>query len=149
MCDLTICSEDAVLIDVHYKAGLVPGDGVHCALQELVGPKRANYIMMMGEPIDAQKALDYGLVNEVVPKDKIYDRAWEMGQQLMKANRIMRRLTTQVVRKPWKRRIAEDLYGGFAHEMFAYNCEKVVHDPAVAKAVFEEAGVKIKDWYDL
>lgn len=148
MCDLTICSEDAVLIDIHYRAGLVPGDGVHCALQELLGPKRANYIMLMGEPINAQKALEYGLVNEVVPKNKIYERAWEIGQRLMKANRVQRRLTTQVLRKPWKRRIAEDLYGGFAHEMFAYNVEDTLHDPELATKFFAEAGVKLKKWED-
>lgn len=72
-----------------------------------------------------------------------------MAQQLMEANRVQRRLTTQVVRKPWKRRIAEDLYGGFAHEMFAYNVETTLHDPAISKRLFEEAGVKIKDRNDL
>jgi enoyl-CoA hydratase/carnithine racemase len=35
--------------------------------------------MMMFDQIDAQKALDYGLVNEVVPRDKLYERAMEIA----------------------------------------------------------------------
>ena len=29
MCDLTICSEDAIIYDLHYDIGSVPGDGIH------------------------------------------------------------------------------------------------------------------------
>lgn len=145
MCDLTICSEDAIIIDPHTKSGLVPGDGIHCALQELLGPKRANYAMLTCKPIDAQMALDWGLVNEVVPKEKIYERAWELAEELVRVDRIQRRLTTQVIRKPWKRKISEDLHHGFATEMFAYNVGTALHSSESRKKLMEDAGIKIEE----
>jgi enoyl-CoA hydratase/carnithine racemase len=75
MCDITICSEDAIVYDLHYDIGSVPGDGIHSCFLELLGVKRGAYALFTGEAIDAKKALEYGLVNEVVPRDKIIERA--------------------------------------------------------------------------
>jgi enoyl-CoA hydratase/carnithine racemase len=68
MCDLTICAEDAVLYDLHYDIGSVPGDGIHSCFQELLGVKRAAYALLTGQAIDAKTALEYGqgLVYEVM-----------------------------------------------------------------------------------
>lgn len=127
MCDITICTEDTVIIDPHYKAGLVPGDGIQIAFREAMGTKRANYAMLMGEAIDAEKALSYGMVSEIVPKSKIYERAWEIGEQLAKQKRTTRRLTTQVLRAPWKRALAQELTFGFMTEAAAYLADRATH----------------------
>jgi enoyl-CoA hydratase/carnithine racemase len=124
MCDITICSDDALIIDPHYNAGAVPGDGIHSCFTELLGIKRATYAMLMGEPIDAKKALEWGMVNEVVPRDALMDRAWEIADHIMKQARVTRRLTTQVIRRPWKKRIVDDLDGAFAMEMHAHLAKK-------------------------
>jgi len=124
MCDITICSEDAVIFDPHFKAGSVPGDGVHCAFQELLGVKRAAYALLTGQPIDAQKALELGLVNEVVPREKLVERAREIADIIMKQARTTRRMTTQIIRRPWKQRLTNDLDGGFAMQMFANLAKK-------------------------
>jgi len=145
MCDLTICTEDTIILDPHMKAGLVSGDGFHCALQGLLNPKRAAYAMLTSQPFDAKKALEFGLVNEVVPKDKIYDRAWELGKEFMKFDRFQRRLMVHIMRKPWKRRIVEDLRDGFAHEMFSYNVTHTLHDPAERKKLLKSAGIDVED----
>lgn len=51
MCDLTICSEDAVIFDPHFAGiGSVPGDGIHSCFQELLGVKRAAYALLTGSP---------------------------------------------------------------------------------------------------
>lgn len=127
MCDLTICSDNTVIIDPHFALGMVPGDGIHSALIELLGVKRAAYAMLMNEQIDAQKALEYGLVNEVLPRDKLMDRAWEMANSMMEKPRVVRRMTGQIVRRPWKKRIVDDLDSGFAQEMYAYMCSGELH----------------------
>ena len=145
MCDLTICTEDTIILDPHMKAGLVSGDGFHCALQELLNLKRATYAMLTSQPIDAKKALEWGLVNEVVPKDKIYERAWELGKEFMKFDRFQRRLMVHILRKPWKRRIIEDLRDGFAHEMFSYNVTTTLHNPEARKKLLEEAGIEMEE----
>ena len=120
MCDITICSEDAVIFDPHFKAGSVPGDGIHCAFQELLGVKRAAYALLTGQPIDAQKALELGLVNEIVPREKLIERARELADIIMQQARTTRRMTTQIIRRPWRQRITNDLDGGFGMQMFAH-----------------------------
>jgi enoyl-CoA hydratase/carnithine racemase len=120
MCDLTICSEDTVIFDPHYSFGSVPGDGIHSCFQELLGVKQAAYALLTGQSIDAQRALDLGLVNEVLPRDKLLERSWVLADQIMATPRPVRRLTTQIIRRPWKKRIADDLDGGFGIQMFAH-----------------------------
>jgi enoyl-CoA hydratase/carnithine racemase len=118
MCDLTICSEDAVIYDLHYDIGSVPGDGIHSCFQELLGVKRAAYALLTGEAINAETMLRYGMVNEVVPKAKLIERAYKLADHIMLQPRVTRRLTTQIVRRPWRQRITNDLDGGFGIQMF-------------------------------
>jgi len=120
MCDLTIAADDAVIFDLHYDIGSVPADGIHNAFQELLGTKRAAYALLTGEAITAQKALEWGLVNEVLPREQLRARAFALADHIMSQPRTTRRLTTQIVRRPWKRRIVEDLDGGFGIQMFGH-----------------------------
>jgi len=129
MCDITLCAEEAVIFDPHFNMGSVPGDGIHSCLQELLGVKRAAYALLTGQLIDAKRALEYGLVNEVLPRVELLDRAWKLADHIMTQPRITRRLTTQILRRPWKRRITDDLDGGFGIQMFAHLAKmEAVHD---------------------
>jgi enoyl-CoA hydratase/carnithine racemase len=120
MCDITLAAQDAVLFDLHYDIGSVPADGIHNAFQELLGTKRAAYALLTGEAIDARRALEYGLVNEVVPGEELIGRGFAIADHIMTQPRTIRRLTTQVVRRPWKRRVTDDLDGGFGIQMFGH-----------------------------
>lgn len=120
MCDITLCAEDAVIFDLHYDIGSVPGDGIHSCFQELLGVKRAAYALLTGQAIDAQLALDYGMVNEVLPREDLIPRAQQIAAHIMSQPRTTRRLTTQIVRRPWKKRIVDDLDGGFGIQMFGH-----------------------------
>ncbi len=124
MCDITLCSEDAVIFDLHYDIGSVPGDGIHSCFLELLGVKRGAYALLTGQAIDAKTALEYGLVNEIVPRDKLVSRAYEIADHIMTQPRTVRRLTTQIVRRPWRQRIANDLDGGFGIQMFGHLAKK-------------------------
>lgn len=145
MCDITLCAEEAVIFDPHFNMGSVPADGIHCCFQELLGVKRAAYALITGQQIDAKLALEYGLVNEVLPRDKLLDRAWKLADHIMGRPRVTRRLTTQIVRRPWRRRITDDLDGGFGIQMFGHLAKnEAIHDPTRAalatsatKKVFE------------
>jgi enoyl-CoA hydratase/carnithine racemase len=128
MCDITIAADDATVFDLHYDIGSVPADGIHNAFQELLGTKRAAYALLTGEAITAQKALEYGLVNEVLPYEKLIGRAYELADHIMSQPRVTRRLTTQIVRRPWKQRIVSDLDGGFGIQMFGHvSKQKSIH----------------------
>jgi enoyl-CoA hydratase/carnithine racemase len=120
MCDITLCAEDATIFDLHYDIGSVPADGIHSCFQELLGVKRAAYALLTGQAITADKALEWGMVNEVLPRDQLLDRARAIAEHIISQPRITRRLTTQVIRRPWKKRIVDDLDGGFGIQMFGH-----------------------------
>ncbi len=124
LCDITICTEDSQFSDCHFMVGSVPGDGQGMTFQGLLGTKRAAYYMYTGKNIDAKTALELGLVNEVLPREKLMDRAWEIAETIMKQHRVIRRLTSQIVKRPWKRLIADDLQVHIADEMYAYQLAK-------------------------
>lgn len=120
MCDLTLAADDATIFDLHYDIGSVPADGIHNAFQELLGVKRAAYALLTGEAISAQQALEWGMVNEVLPRDELISRAYTIADHIMSQPRTTRRLTTQIIRRPWKQRIVNDLDGGFGIQMFGH-----------------------------
>ena len=142
MCDITICSEDTVLFDPHFAMGSVPGDGIHSCFLELLGVKRAAYALLTSQAIDAKTALEYGMVNEVVPRESLLSRAYEIADQIMQQKRTVRRLASQIVRRPWKQRVADDLDGGFGTQMFGHLAKReVVHTRERTEKVGRAIGV--------
>jgi len=124
MCDITIAAEGATVFDLHYDIGSVPADGIHNCFQELLGVKRAAYALLTGEAISAEQALAWGMVNEVVPRTDLIARAYAIADHIMTQPRTVRRLTTQIVRRPWKQRVVNDLDGGFGIQMFGHIAKK-------------------------
>ena len=115
-CDITLCTDDVLFRDPHVILGIPPGDGLGMSFQELLGTKRAAYYLYTGDAITAEDALAWGMVNEVLPKEKLIPRAMAIAERMLETPRLSRRLTTQIIRRPWKRRFLED--GAFqnAHE---------------------------------
>jgi enoyl-CoA hydratase/carnithine racemase len=146
-CDICIMAEDAVIADPHFLYDIVPGDGIHSCLIELMGIRRAAYAMYMSQRLTAQQCLEYGLVNEIVPYDKLIPRAYEIADFIMARHRTIRRLTAQVVRRPWKQRIVDDLDMTFGTEMFGDFCKNVEHSNLAARDYFYGKGDKI--FYDV
>ena len=127
LCDITLCTEDVEFFDLHFGMGVVPGDGQFLVLQEMIGNKRAAYHALIGDKIDARTALEWGLVNEIVPRDKLMDRAWELAEMIMKQPRGIRRMTAQIIRSPWKRRFLNDLRMQVSYEMYGM----ALHTPGI------------------
>lgn len=74
----------------------------------------------------AEQLVKFGMVSEIV-QEKLMDRAYEIADILMAQNRIARRLATQVIRRPWKQRIVDDLDCSFGTEMFGMFCANELH----------------------
>ena len=124
MNDIVLCSENTYFTEIHWQGmGFVPGDGVHTLWREILGPVRGNYFLYTGEKIDAKEALRLGVVSEVLPEDKLLDRAWELADTLfMQKNRVARRLTHQLLAQPWREKFTKELPYGLACESFGgYN----------------------------
>jgi 2-(1,2-epoxy-1,2-dihydrophenyl)acetyl-CoA isomerase len=74
-CDIAIAAEDALIVPGFGKLGLVPEVGTSWALTRALGYRRAFAYYVGGQHIDAHRAAELGLVNEVVPDEQLIDRA--------------------------------------------------------------------------
>jgi 2-(1,2-epoxy-1,2-dihydrophenyl)acetyl-CoA isomerase len=70
-CDLSVAAEDAIIVPAFGRLGLVPEVGTSWALTRALGYRRAFAYYVGGEHIDARRALELGLVNEVVPGEEL------------------------------------------------------------------------------
>lgn len=80
--DLVIANESAFFLQAFRNIGLVPDGGATFMLPRLIGWGRAMELAMMGERCPAQKALEWGLVNEVHPDDVMLSVALEKASNL-------------------------------------------------------------------
>ena len=126
-CDITLIADNAKISEPHTFLGGVPGDGIQIAWREAMGIKNFSYAALTNQIITPAQAVEYGLANEVVPADKIYDRARELARVILEAPRVTRMITTQVLRTPWRKAIAAELRHAFGSEMFAAVCHGVEH----------------------
>jgi enoyl-CoA hydratase/carnithine racemase len=77
---LAIASERASFCKAEISLGFAPPFGGSQRLPRLIGRKRALRMILSGEPIGAWKARDYGLVNEVVPHERLYEEAFQLAR---------------------------------------------------------------------
>lgn len=144
-CDITLAAEHAWTSDMHFQVNMVPGDGIQIAWRELLGRKRFAYAEYTGQILTAKKMLEYGMVNEVIPLEKIYDRAWEIAELMMaSASSATRRVTAQVLRGPWKEDLAKELRPNFGTEMWITAAEHSPHDNMfwICKTIEAEAAME-------
>ncbi|WP_312884437.1 enoyl-CoA hydratase/isomerase family protein [Nocardia barduliensis] len=80
--DLAVASETSFLADPHLAVGLVPADGTAMLWPLMAGLMRAKEFVLLGERIPARKALEYGLVNRVVPAEDVQSTALELAHRL-------------------------------------------------------------------
>jgi enoyl-CoA hydratase/carnithine racemase len=118
LADIVLASEDAVFEDIgHFHGGnLVPGDGINVVYSALLGPNRARYLHLMGQTLDAKKALELGLVGEVLPKGKVLGRAWEIAEQFARKPDLLLRYSRLVFTQPLKEQMLRYLGLGLALE---------------------------------
>jgi enoyl-CoA hydratase/carnithine racemase len=83
-CDLAIAADDVYIRHVGTEHGSVPAAGATQWLPIIVGDRRAREILLLCEKISAQKALEWGLLNEVVPRHELDDAVDRMCQKLLK-----------------------------------------------------------------
>jgi len=98
-CDIRIATEDASFGQPEIRLGIMPGGGATQRLPGLVGPAIAKELMFTGRIIDAQEALRIGLVNRVVPKDKLKEAIWELARDIAKKSPIALKLIKRSVNR--------------------------------------------------
>lgn len=83
-CDIRFAAEEAALGFRENYIGLIPGIGGCARFARLIGVAKAKELIFAGTMIPAKEASEIGLVNRVVPGDKLMDEAREYAQMLLK-----------------------------------------------------------------
>jgi len=81
-CDILLASTNARFADTHARIGLVSAWGMTQHLPRLIGPVRARYLSFTGNYLDAQTALAWGLVLEVVPPNELMHRCHSIARDI-------------------------------------------------------------------
>lgn len=99
MCDVRIASTQAKFACSFIKLGLIPGDGGAWLLPRIVGAQRAAEMAFTGRAIDAQQALAYGLVSQVVAPDALLPAALSLAQEIVVHPGHALRMTKRLLRE--------------------------------------------------
>ncbi|QXE91252.1 enoyl-CoA hydratase/isomerase family protein [Geomonas subterranea] len=83
-CDVIYASDNAKLGFPEVTLGIIPGFGGTQNLSRLIGPNRAKELIYSGRMINAQKALAWGVVNEVVAQAELAAKALELAREIAK-----------------------------------------------------------------
>lgn len=81
---LAIASEKARFTMAYTGAGLSPDGSSSYFLPRLIGARRCQELMLTNRQLSAQEALDWGLVNEVLPADEVFAKAEKLAKRLAK-----------------------------------------------------------------
>ncbi|MBN1256029.1 MAG: enoyl-CoA hydratase/isomerase family protein [Deltaproteobacteria bacterium] len=85
-CDIRIASEDAVFGLPEVGFGIIPGAGGTQTIPRIIGVPRALEMMLTNRWLPSTEAYQYGLVNRVVPRDKLFQTAEEMARHIAALN---------------------------------------------------------------
>ena len=117
LCDIVIASPNAAFQDApHFPNGIVPGDGVHVVWPLVLGPNRGRYFLLTGQKLSAKESLDLGVVSEILPQDKLLERAWELAKSITIKPTLAVRYARVALTQQLKKLMLENLGYGLALE---------------------------------
>ena len=120
LCDIVLAADTAQFQDsAHFTSDVVPGDGMHIVYPLLLGMNRGRYFLLTGQTLDARKALELGLVAEVLPPDRLLARAWELAEGLARRPTLLLRYTRLLLTEALRRQMHDLLGYGLGMELLA------------------------------
>jgi 6-oxocamphor hydrolase len=115
--DIVIASDNAEFQDApHFPNGLVPGDGVHIVWPLVLGVNRGRYFLLTGQKLSAREAQTLGVVSEVVPRERLLNRAREIAEEIVKRPTLATRYARVAITQQLKRAMLDNLGYGLALE---------------------------------
>lgn len=98
-CDMVVASETTKIGQPEIKLGVMPGAGGTQRLTKAVGKVKAMEMLLTGDPISADEALRYGLVNKVVPVEVYFQEALKLAKKIAVQPPVAARLIKKSVLK--------------------------------------------------
>ncbi|MBW2444452.1 MAG: enoyl-CoA hydratase/isomerase family protein [Deltaproteobacteria bacterium] len=130
LCDTIFMAEGATLADPHVRVGIVAGDGGTAIWPLVLGPARAKRYLLTGDPVTAVEAERMGLVNGVLPPERLGEEALAFAQKLAAAAPLAVRYTKLSVNKLVKDALNVSFDTSTALELVTLQSED--HDEALA-----------------
>ena len=119
-CHIRLASENAKLGQPEVKLGIIPGYGGTQRLSRLVGKGKAMEMILSGRIVEAEEALDIGLVNKVVPPADLLATAEAMAKEAIKNAPLALAYAIEAINKGLDRTLAEGLE--LEAEIFGRSC---------------------------
>lgn len=108
-CDIVLAAQSATFIQAFSKIGLIPDCAGTWLLPRLVGHARAMGMAMLGDPITAKQAVEWGLVWEVIEDDLLVEKAEAMAQRLAAQATVGLAFTKRAIHQSWKNPLDQQL----------------------------------------
>lgn len=116
--DYIIAAEDAKFRASFTKVGLVPDWGTFYSLPRMIGMARAKEMILMAPTVDSQEAIKMGLINRVVPNEKLLEEAVKVAKELASGPRIAIALCKSILSKSFEMSLEEILdYESLAQDL--------------------------------
>lgn len=132
--DFVVAARSAYFLQAFVAVGLVPDTGATWLLPRLVGRSRALEMMMLGERISSERALEWGLIHKCVDDSELPDLAMQLAARLAAGPTRTYRLIREGIRYALEHSLSETLHLERRHQTLA-GCSA---DCAEAIAAFRE-----------
>ncbi|MFN4111776.1 MAG: enoyl-CoA hydratase/isomerase family protein [Ignavibacteria bacterium] len=119
-CHIRIASENAKFGQPEVNLGIIPGYGGTQRLTRLIGKGNSMYMILTGEMVDAKTALQYGLVNKVVPLNELLNEAEKILNTITSKGRIAITTAIRSINAACELPLSEGLK--FEADMFSVCC---------------------------
>jgi len=133
-CDIRIASETASMGLTETRLAIIPGAGGTQRLPRLVGRGKAKELIFTGRRVDATEALSIGLVNQVCPKEELFDQCFKMATMICETGPIAIEQAKYAINYG----LETDLATGLAIESNAYLVTIPTKDRLEGLAAFRE-----------
>ncbi|MCC5808950.1 MAG: crotonase/enoyl-CoA hydratase family protein [Ectothiorhodospiraceae bacterium] len=138
MCDLRVASEQAVFAESFIKVGIIPGDGGAWFLPRVAGFARASEMALTGDAVDAKTAMEWGLVNRVVPAEQLMDEARKLAARITVNPPEVTRMTKRLLREAQLTRLDSLLELSAAYQAIAHTTDD--HQEAISALLEKRPG---------
>lgn len=108
-CDIVVAAKSALFIQAFCKIGLIPDCAGTWLLPRLAGHARAMGMALLGEPVNAEQAADWGLIWKAVDDEELIETTEKMAQHLASQATVGLAYTKRAIHQSWQNPLTEQL----------------------------------------